>query len=125
MCENFFFDCHYPANWHYQAFATSLKGYETTIFKTLSVDELTTTYQKLLGVGTDNQVVLWRPKSNLSNIDCSRICSVISAYRLLDVVAMLKDVHPAPTVERQFYEVPNTSFRVSTFILNSSTLKCP
>ena len=38
---------------------------------------------------------------------------MISAYRLLDVVAMLGGAHPAPRVERSSFQVPKTSFRVS------------
>jgi len=48
---------------------------------------------------------------------------VISAYRLLDVIAMLSGAHPAMSVERRFFQVPNKSFRVSSIITLRSTLK--
>jgi hypothetical protein len=48
------------------------------------------------------------------------MCSVISAYRLLDVIALLSGVSPAPSVERRFFQIPNKSFRVRSIIYHHS-----
>jgi len=96
-----------------QNFATSMKGYESTLFDSSRGGESTTTVQNILGIGTSGQMVPWRPMSALTSIDSSKICSVISAYRLLDVVAMLNGAHLAPSVPRRYFETPNKSFRVS------------
>jgi hypothetical protein len=98
-------------------------GYESALFNQSSPNEMTIKIQSGLGIGKSGEVIPWRHKANLNSIECSRICSVISAYRLLDVVAMLSGAELAPIVERCFFNVPNTSFRVSVFILTSSSIE--
>jgi hypothetical protein len=99
-------------------------GYESALFNQSSGNEITVKIQSGLGIGKSGEVIPWRRKANINSIDCSRICSVISAYRLLDVVAITSGAELAPIVERCFFNVPNTSFRVSAVILTSSPLKC-
>jgi hypothetical protein len=103
-----------------------MQGYESTLFDCLgaSWNETTINLQNVLGVGTSKEIVPWRPKNDLNSIDCSRLCSVISAYRLLDVAAMLDGAPSAPSVDRHFFKVPNASFRVSNIIFQSSNLNC-
>jgi hypothetical protein len=52
------------------------------------------------------------------------VCSVISAYRLLDVITMLDGALSASSVEGCSLQVQNTNFRVSTNIHTSTALKC-
>jgi hypothetical protein len=100
-----------------------LKGYETALFNHFSKNEVTFKVQSSLGIGNSGEVVPWQRQSNLNSNDCSRVCSVVGAYRLLDVMAMLNDAHPAPSVERCSFEVPQT-FHVSAYISTSSHLNC-
>jgi hypothetical protein len=91
-----------------------MNGYESRIFKNFGADELTNSFQRLLGVGTHTDLVLTRQQGEVPPVESSRICSLISAYRLLDVLAILNGGHSAPLVERQPYEIP-ASFRVRTY----------
>lgn len=50
----------------------------------------------------------------LNSTEYSRVCSVICAYRLVDVLAMLGGNHAA-NVERGFFQVAPAKFRVSLF----------
>ena len=100
-----------------QNFAKSMRGYESTLFNQLGDNELTVNVQSGLGIGISGDMVPWRPKANLSSIECSRVCSVISAYRLLDVVAMLGGAQAAPSIKRCHMEVSNASFRVRGILL--------
>ena len=68
---------------------------------------MTTRVQNVLGISPTGQLVPWQPRSLLGNADSTKICSVISAYRLLDVMAMLNGALPAPSVPRQYFEVQN------------------
>jgi hypothetical protein len=104
-------------------FVKSLKGYESILFNPLSPNELIYKVQSGLGIGMKEEVVPWQRRINVNSTDCSRVCSVIGAYRLLDVVAMLDGAHPAPSIERCFYQIPSSSFRVSASIHTSSCLK--
>jgi hypothetical protein len=104
-------------------FVKSLKGYESILFNPLSPNELIYKVQSGLGIGMKEEVVPWQRRTNVNSTDCSRVCSVIGAYRLLDVVAMLDGAHPAPSIERCFYQIPSSSFRVSASIHTSSCLK--
>jgi hypothetical protein len=99
-----------------------MKGYESTLFNQPSNNDLTVKVQSGLSIGSGD-VVPWRLKTNLSSIECSRVCSVISAYCLLDVVAMLDGAHPARSVKQYFCQVQNTSFCVSANVPTSSLLK--
>ena len=106
----------------------SMKGYESVLFDNLNETSRNMRVQDVqdvlgLGIGSSGQVVTWRPKDKLSAVECSRMCSVISAYRLLDIIAMLRGANPAPRLERRFFELPNKSFRVSSIITIASTLK--
>ena len=49
----------------------------------------------------------------LSNPEWSKLTSVISAYRLLDIVAMVNGADQAPRVERQSLLLDPATFRVS------------
>jgi hypothetical protein len=103
-----------------------MKGYESVLFDNLN--ETTSNLkvqdvQDILGIGSSGQVVTWRPKDKLSSVEYSRMCSVISAYRLLDIIAMLRGANPALRLERRFFELPNKSFCVSAIITISSTLR--
>lgn len=103
-------------------FATSMKGFESTIFDTSTRrNESTTTAQNLLGIGSSGQMVAWNPSKTLAGTDSGKMCSVISAYRLLDVVAMLNGAHRAPSVHRRYFDPPSNSFRVSAKSLWLST----
>jgi hypothetical protein len=93
-----------------------MTNYESTLFHKHSINELTSKVQSRLGItiGDGLQVVpRSQSSSKLSSIEMSKICSIISAYRLLDVVAMLDGVHPAPSVGQSFMNVSNSEFRVS------------
>jgi hypothetical protein len=90
-----------------------MEKYESALLESLSNSNKTSRVQNVLGIGTGAHMVPWQPKADVNSSDSKKVCSVISAYRLLDVVAMLGGVQPAPGVERQFFQVPNTSFRVS------------
>ncbi len=58
-----------------------MKGYELVLFDSLSVNETMSKVQDFLGIGFSGQtMVTWGPRENISAIDCSRMCSVISAY---------------------------------------------
>ena len=110
----------------HQNFATSLKGYETTIFDTLtgSRSDLTVKVRNILGIGSSTEMVPWQSRGHLTSIESSRVCLVISAYRLLDVVAILSGAHAAPTVGRRFFQLPNASFRVGISITDLFHLSC-
>jgi hypothetical protein len=102
----------------HQNFATCMQGYDSTLFNRLSGSgsEMTMNVQNVLGVGTSDQMVPWQPRTDLTATESARVCSVICAYRLWDVVAMLGGADSAPSVDRRFYEIPNTSFRVSIYL---------
>jgi hypothetical protein len=105
-------------NFHYsylnnipQHFATSLQHFEAHVF---NATQTTGRVQRSLGIESDSdeQVIAWRPQAQLHSTECTRVCSVISAYRLLDIVAMLGGASPASSVDRSWFEIPN-AFRVS------------
>ncbi len=100
-----------------------MKGYESALFESLSGSDKATGMQNFLGIRSGAQVVPWQPRKNANSSESRKVCLVISAYRLLDVVAMLSGAQPAPCVERQFYQLPNTSFRVSIISILSSLPK--
>jgi hypothetical protein len=88
-----------------------VKNYESTLLSARNLSEVA--IRRGLGIGIGGELTSWHPgPANLAPIECSKVCSVISAYRLLDVVAMLGGVHGARAVERCFFEIPNSSFRV-------------
>jgi hypothetical protein len=97
-----------------QNFATSMRNYEAILFNGLSRNDLISKVQRSLGIG-GNELPLtsWQPSNKVHPIECSKVCSVISAYRLWDVMAMLDGSQPAPTIERCFLEVSYATFRVS------------
>ena len=97
-----------------QNFATSMKGFECTLFDISRRNERSTTVQNCLGIGSSGPLVTWQPTSALTTNDSGKVCSVISAYRLLDVVAMLNGAQRAPSVPRRYFEPPNKSFRVKS-----------
>lgn len=98
-----------------------MKGYESALFESLTGSDKTIGVQNVLGIGSGTDVVSWKPRKDMNSSESKKVCSVISAYRLLDVVAMLSGAQPAPGVERQFYQLPNTSFRVSIISILSSS----
>jgi hypothetical protein len=115
-CAENHFRLMYSADFTPQSFAACLKGYESTIFNSLSGNrsDATSKVQRILDIRTSGEVIPWRPRGNLNAVDCSRLCSVISAYRLLDVVRMLSGAHHASSMERRSFKIPNSSFRVSS-----------
>ena len=101
-----------------QNFATSMNHYELSLFNSKTLSELTCKVQSSLGISStgssqDLQVACWAPTNKVNSMDLSRLCSVISAYRLFDVIAMLEGGHRAPTVDRHFVEISSSAFRVS------------
>jgi len=94
-----------------------MKGYESTLFSRLNGNELTFKILSSLGVGSSTEVDPWNPQANIRSVETSRLCSVISAYRLLDVVAMLSGGDPAGRVERTSIQGSIGNFRVSNTIL--------
>jgi hypothetical protein len=94
---------------------TSMKGYESMLFNcgNESTNESMTTVQNILGIRTSGQMVSWKPMSTLTSTDSCKVCSIISIYRLLDVLAMLNGAHLAHSVPRRYFETPNKSFCVS------------
>jgi hypothetical protein len=96
-----------------------MKIYESFLFNGHCVNESTGKIKSVLGIGIgigneEQRLTSWRPSNKLAAVDCTRICSVIGAYRLLDVVAMLDGFQPARRVERMYMSVSNTTFRVSS-----------
>lgn len=98
-----------------QNFAICMKNYESMLFHHQSINKSTSRIQNSLGIdlGHRLQLVPWSPLTKINSHEMSKICSIISAYRLLDVVALLDGVHPAPSVERRFMDVSHSTFRVS------------
>ena len=94
-------------------FAASMMGYESTLFSRLGVNEVLYKVLSSLGIGSSTEMVPWHPNAPISSTESSRLCSVISAYRLLDVVAMLGGGDPAASVQRIPIDVPGGSFCVS------------
>jgi hypothetical protein len=92
-----------------------MKNYESMLFHHHSINESTSRIQSSLGIdlGHHLQLVPWSPSQKINSLEMSKIGSIISAYRLLDVVALLDGVHPAPSVERQFIDVSHSTFCVS------------
>ena len=75
--------------------------------------------QNNLGISfpsTSFQVVLSRGHPSLNTTEWSRVCSVISAYRLLDVVAIVDGANQAASVERSSMANMSASLRVSVTI---------
>ena len=71
-----------------------MKNYESTLLSAKNLSEVA--IRRGLGIGIGGELTSWHPgPANLAPIECSKVCSVISAYRLLDVVAMLGGVHGA------------------------------
>jgi hypothetical protein len=102
-------------------------GYESRLFNQLSRSELTFRLQSYLGIGSSEAgsseaVIPWKLNSNLSPNKCSKVGSIISAYHLVDVLAMLGGADRARTVDRRSFQVPD-NFRVSASINISSPLK--
>jgi hypothetical protein len=95
-------------------FAKSLDLYEASLFNRFSSNAVTSRLQSGLGIGSSQDVVPWHPESNQTSQESSRLCSVMSAYRLMDVVSMLGGSLPAPSVDRCHLQIPTSSFRVST-----------
>jgi hypothetical protein len=91
-----------------------MTNYESTLFEGPSHNETIYKVRKSLGIGGNEQALTaWHPSHQLNTLDYSRMCSVISAYRLWDVMAMLDGSLPAPRIERQFFDIENIKFRVS------------
>lgn len=91
-----------------------MNEYESFHFRENVLNEVANKVKSGLGIGKNNmQVTTWCPTNRPSSIEASRICSVISAYRLLDIVAMLDGVRAAPSVERRFINISSDTFQVS------------
>ena len=95
-----------------QNFTTSLSRYELSLFSKSNANELLSKVLNSLGVGVASSQIISGWHGNSSSIDTSRACSVICAYRLLDVIALLGGGDPAPVVERSPFMAPIGSFRV-------------
>jgi hypothetical protein len=95
-----------------------MKNYESMLFHHPSINESTSRIQSSLGIDLGHRLHLASSKK-INSLEMSKICSTISAYRLLDVVALLDGVHPAPSVERQFIDVSHSTFRVCVSILKT------
>ena len=88
-----------------------MKRYESSLFNNYVGNELTHKVLNSLGISADGEAVPWQ--GNASSIETSRLCSVISVYRLLDVIAMSGGGASAPTVERSPILVVKGTFCVS------------
>jgi hypothetical protein len=104
-----------------QNFAICMKNYESMLFHHQSINESISRIQSSLGIDLGHRLHLasWSPSKKINSLEMSKICSTISAYRLLDVVALLDGVDPAPSVERRFIDVSHSTFRVCVSILKT------
>ena len=88
-----------------QKFIRHLHRYESLLLGMAGSSRLITEMQRLLGFGLDVTGPVTSPPThvNLSATEWTRLCGVISAYRLLDVIFFLGDSIPRTlnTVERQ------------------------
>ncbi len=84
----------------FQAFIKKLWSYESVLLGTTVTTQLATDMQRLLGVGLymrpssqvigpGSQLINRLSRENPNVAEWSRLCSLISAYRLLDVIILI------------------------------------
>jgi len=83
-----------------------MKGYESALFESLTGSDKSIGVQNVLGIRSGMDVVSWKLRKNMNSSELKKVCLVISAYCLLDVVAMLSGA----TVVRSLLQVWNSNF---------------
>ena len=101
-------------------FTTSLHNFEATLLSYSSVNIGVMAIQKHLGITfspnpRNVQLIPWQSETAPSPQEWSRVVSVLSAYRLLDVVALVSDAERGGSVEQSVFNGDKTysNFKVS------------
>lgn len=98
-----------------QGFASSLNAYERSLFNRVTTDRGLAGLRNNLGINfgssEESRLVPWsNPPTNAA--EWNKVCSVICAYRLRDVVAMLDGADSAENIEQRSLDHVNVNFRV-------------
>jgi len=102
-----------------QNFVHSLRQYESILFKEISPNYQILKLRTALGISStspSSQSVSQKSSPSINSFEWSRMCALLSAYRLLDIVAMQSGANHAPFVDRHALEVANSQFRVSLLL---------